>query len=32
LRFLPHPIYFTWLVSLMAFFLVAVLDRRRIAR
>ena len=30
-RVLPHPIYFTWLVSLLAFFLVAVLDRRRIA-
>jgi len=29
-RRLPHPIYFTWLVSLLAFFLVALLDRRRI--
>jgi SSS family solute:Na+ symporter len=30
-RFLPHPIYFTWLVSLVTFFLVAVFDRRCIA-
>jgi len=29
-RFLPHPIYFTWLVSLVVFFAVAVLDRRRV--
>ncbi|MGD8395538.1 MAG: sodium:solute symporter family protein [Candidatus Eiseniibacteriota bacterium] len=27
-RFLPHPIYFTWLVSLVTFFLVALIDRR----
>ncbi len=27
---LPHPIYLTWLVSLLTFFAVAVLDRRRI--
>jgi SSS family solute:Na+ symporter len=30
-RRLPHPIYFTWLVSLVTFFLVAALDRRRIS-
>jgi len=30
-RFLPHPIYWTWLVSLATFFLVAVVDKRRIA-
>lgn len=29
-RIFPHPIYFTWLVSLVTFFLVAVLDRRHI--
>jgi SSS family solute:Na+ symporter len=29
-HFLPHPIYFTWLVSLAAFFVVAVVDKRRI--
>jgi len=29
-HFLPHPIYFTWLVSLSTFFLVAVIDDRRI--
>jgi SSS family solute:Na+ symporter len=29
-RVLPHPIYFTWLVSLVTFLLVAVLDRRPI--
>ena len=29
-RIVPHPIYFTWLVSLVTFFLVTVLDRRRI--
>jgi SSS family solute:Na+ symporter len=29
-RFLPHPIYFTWIVSLVTFFLVAAIDRRRI--
>jgi SSS family solute:Na+ symporter len=29
-HFLPHPIYFTWLVSLLAFFVVAAVDRRRI--
>ena len=27
---LPHPIYLTWLVSLVTFFLVAVFDPRRI--
>ncbi|MEW6367097.1 MAG: sodium:solute symporter family protein [Acidobacteriota bacterium] len=30
-HFLPHPIYFTWLISLVAFFAVTALDRRRIA-
>ncbi len=29
-RRLPHPIYFTWLVSLTTFLLVAVFDRRHI--
>jgi SSS family solute:Na+ symporter len=29
-RFLPHPIYFTWLASLVTFFIVAAVDRRRI--
>jgi SSS family solute:Na+ symporter len=27
---LPHPIFFCWIVSLLTFFLVAVLDKRRI--
>jgi hypothetical protein len=27
---LPHPIYFCWIVSLVTFILVAVLDKRRI--
>jgi SSS family solute:Na+ symporter len=27
-RILPHPIYFTWLVSLAVFFAVAAIDRR----
>ncbi len=27
---LPHPIYFTWVASLVAFFAVAVIDPRRI--
>ena len=27
---LPHPIYFTWIVSLVTFLLVAVIDKRRI--
>ncbi|NIM58051.1 MAG: sodium:solute symporter family protein [Candidatus Aminicenantes bacterium] len=27
---LPHPIYFCWIVSLVTFFLVAVIDRRKI--
>jgi solute:Na+ symporter, SSS family len=27
-RFLPHPIYFTWIVSLATFFTVALVDRR----
>ncbi len=31
-RFLPHPVYFLWLVSLVTFSLVAVVDRRRIFR
>jgi SSS family solute:Na+ symporter len=30
-RFLPHPIYLTWIVSLVTFFLVAVFDRRGIS-
>jgi SSS family solute:Na+ symporter len=30
-RILPHPIYFTWLVSLVAFFLVAAIDRKPVA-
>lgn len=29
-RFLPHPIYFTWLVSLVTFFLVPIVDHTRI--
>jgi hypothetical protein len=29
-RFLPHPIYFTWIVSLATFCLVALIDRRGI--
>ncbi len=29
-RILPHPIYFTWVVSLVTFFLVALIDRRPI--
>ncbi len=29
-RFLPHPVYFTWLVSLVTFGVVAVVDRRRL--
>jgi SSS family solute:Na+ symporter len=29
-RVLPHPIYFTWIVSLVTFFLVTLLDPRRI--
>ena len=28
---LPHPIYFCWIVSLVTFFVVAVVDKRRIA-
>jgi SSS family solute:Na+ symporter len=31
-RILPHPIYFTWLVSLVTFFTVAAVDRRPIRR
>ncbi len=27
---LPHPIYFTWIVSLLTFFLVAIIDKRQI--
>ncbi len=30
-RFLPHPIYFTWLVSLVVFLSVALIDRRTIS-
>jgi len=29
-RLLPHPIYLTWIVSLVTFALVALFDRRRI--
>ncbi|MDP6418608.1 MAG: sodium:solute symporter family protein [Candidatus Krumholzibacteria bacterium] len=29
-RILPHPIYFTWIVSLLTFFLVTLFDKRRI--
>jgi SSS family solute:Na+ symporter len=29
-RVFPHPIYFTWLISLVTFFLVTLIDRRRI--
>lgn len=29
-QFLPHPIYFTWMVSLATFFVVALVDKRRI--
>lgn len=29
-RVLPHPIYFTWIVSLVTFFVVAAVDRRPI--
>jgi SSS family solute:Na+ symporter len=29
---LPHPVYFTWLVSLVTFFTVTVFDRRPIAK
>lgn len=31
-RVLPHPVYFLWGVSLVTFFLVAVLDRRGIGQ
>ena len=31
-RVLPHPVYFTWLVSLVTFGLVALLDRRPMDR
>lgn len=27
---LPHPIYFTWIVSLLTFFVVAIIDKRQI--
>ncbi len=30
-RVVPHPVYFMWAVSLVTFFLVAVLDRRGIS-
>ena len=29
-RILPHPIYFTWLVSLTTFSVVALADKRRL--
>ncbi|MDH5386593.1 MAG: sodium:solute symporter family protein, partial [Candidatus Aminicenantes bacterium] len=29
---LLHPIYFCWIVSLVTFFLVALIDKRRIER
>ena len=29
---LPHPIYFCWIVSLVTFFLVAVIDKREIKK
>jgi solute:Na+ symporter, SSS family len=29
-RFLPHPIYFTWIVSLVTFAVVALVDQRKI--
>ncbi|MBN2361186.1 MAG: hypothetical protein JXR83_17155 [Deltaproteobacteria bacterium] len=29
-RLLPHPIYLTWLVSLLTFFAAAAIDRRHI--
>ena len=29
-RIVPHPVYFLWSVSLVTFFLVALLDRRAI--
>jgi len=32
IRIFPHPIYFTWLVSLVVFFLVLLLDRREITQ
>lgn len=31
-RVVPHPVYFLWAVSLVTFFLVAVIDRREIAQ
>jgi hypothetical protein len=30
LRFLPHPIYLAWTVSIATFFLVAIFDHRPI--
>jgi SSS family solute:Na+ symporter len=30
-QFLPHPIYFTWLVSIVVFLLVAVFDKHHIS-
>jgi solute:Na+ symporter, SSS family len=30
-RIVPHPVYFLWLVSLVTFFSVALVDRRRIS-
>ncbi len=30
MKVFPHPVYFLWLVSLVTFFIVAVVDRRRI--
>ena len=29
-RVLPHPIYLTWIVSIVTFLLVAIFDQRRI--
>jgi SSS family solute:Na+ symporter len=29
---LPHPIYFCWIVSLVTFFIVALIDKRKIER
>jgi solute:Na+ symporter, SSS family len=31
IRILPHPIYLTWIVSMLVFFAVMLLDKRRIA-
>jgi len=29
-RVVPHPVYFLWVVSLVTFFVVRMVDRRRI--